>query len=153
MNTELRYATLQDAQSVALNLRHEDKEEMAGVGHTPFYVLLGYLFSETTFAFDNTDGELAGIGGLIPDDDGDSAYIWMLCTPAVTKMGLTALRQAKDRLDELSAPYKMLFSLTDSRNKLHHRLLRYFGFKALRAVPQHPYHIPYYEVVKLCVTP
>ena len=152
MNTELRYATLLDAQSLALNLRTEDKEELAGLGHTPFYVLIGYLFSETTFAFDNYDGELAGVGGLIPQED-DTAYIWLLCTPAITKMGKTFFRRAEERLSEYLEPYKMVFSLTDSRNDLHHKLLQHLGFKALRAVPQHPYHIPYYEVVKLCATP
>jgi hypothetical protein len=105
---------------------------------------------EDTFAFTNYKGDLAGIGGVIPDSDGN-AGIWTLCTPALETMGLTFLRRAKIHIDVLTKPYKMVYALCDSRNKLHHRFLKFLGFKALRAIPQPPFNIPYYEVVKLCV--
>ena len=149
MKAGIRYATLKDANYVAQNLRPEDREELAGLGHTPLQVVLGYLFCEETFAFTNYDEELAGIGGLIPDEDG-GAYIWVLCTPAVSKLSVTFFRRAKEWLEENSKDYTMVYATCDTRNKLHHRFLKYLGFKALRAVPQLPYHIPYYEVVKLC---
>ncbi len=151
MTQVIRYATLKDANYVAQNLRYEDRMELAGLGHTPFQVPLGYLMCEDTFAFTNYDGELAGIGGIIPDEE-NNVYIWVLCTPAISKMGITFFRQAKARIDELTEGYKMAYALCDSRNKLHHRFLKFLGFKALRAIPQEPYYIPYYEVVKLCAS-
>ncbi len=151
MKPEIRYATLKDAHYVAQNLKFEDRMELAGLGHTAFQVVLGYLFCEESFTFTDYNGELAGIGGVIPDQEGN-AYIWVLCTPAITKMGLTFFRQAKAKIDEITEGYNMVYALCDSRNKLHHRFLKFLGFKALRAIPQEPYYIPYYEVVKLCVS-
>jgi hypothetical protein len=145
----IRKATLEDAIYVSQNLRPADLSEIEGLGRTPFNCVLGVLMCEDTFAFTNYKGVLAGIGGVIPDDDGN-AGIWTLCTPALETMGLTFLRQAKRHIDTLTKPYKMVYALCDSRNKLHHRFLRFLGFKALRAIPQPPFNIPYYEVVKLC---
>ena len=149
----VRPATMEDAIHVATNLRDADRSELAGLGHTPFQVILGYLFCDESIAFTNHEGEVAGIGGFIPDNEG-GAYVWVLCTPALERMGYTFLRRARQYLEELANPYyEYLYALCDSRNKLHHRFLKHMGFQAIRAVPQAPYHIPYYEVVKLCAIP
>ena len=145
----IRKATIEDAIYVSQNLRPADLSEIEGLGRTPFNCVLGVLMCEDTFAFTNYKGDLAGIGGVIPDSDGN-AGIWTLCTPALETMGLTFFRQAKRHIDELTKPYKMVYASCDSRNKLHHKFLKFLGFKALRAIPQPPFNIPYYEVVKLC---
>lgn len=149
MMHEIRKATLRDAIHVATNLRPEDQSELEGMGYSPLQVVWGVLLCADTFAFTNYKGELAGVGGVMPDDDGN-AYIWTLCTPAITSMGRTFFRQAKRRIDELVKPYQMVYAQCDTRNKLHHRFLKHLGFKALRTVPTGPYNIPYYEVVRLC---
>ena len=149
MTPELRKATLQDALYVANNLRPEDQRELEGMGYTPFQVVWGVLLCEDTFAFTNYENKLAGVGGVIPDDEGN-AYIWTLCTPDIMSMGKTFFRQAKRHIDGLTKPYKMVYAQCDTRNKLHHRFLKHLGFKALRTVPTGPYNLPYLEVVRLC---
>ena len=151
MTHVIRKATIKDALYVSQNLRPADLSELQGQGHTPFNVVLGILLCKDAYAFTNYEGELAGIGGLIPDDEG-GAGVWVLCTPALESMGLTFFRQAKRHMNDLTKPYKMVYALCDSRNKLHHKFLKFLGFKALRAIPLPPFNIPYYEVVKLCVT-
>ena len=145
----IRKATIEDAVYVSQNLRPADLSEMEGLGCSPFNCVLGVLMCEDTFAFTNYDGDLAGIGGVIPDSDGN-AGIWTLCTPAIDNMGVTFFRQCKQGIDMFTKPYKMVYALCDSRNTLHHKLLKFLGFKALRSIPQPPHNIPYYEVVKLC---
>ena len=150
MSYEIREATIEDAIYVSQNLRDADREELAGLGHNPFQVILGFHFCEDAFTVLNHQKEIAGIGGFIPDGAGN-AYIWVLCTPALESMKYTFFRRARAEIEKRSEPYyNMLYAYCDSRNKLHHRFLKYMGFKALRAVPQAPYHIPYLEVVKLC---
>tara|TARA_R100000908_G_C3740964_1_gene137549 strand:+ start:394 stop:852 length:459 start_codon:yes stop_codon:yes gene_type:complete len=149
MKPQLRKATIEDAIYVSQNLRPADLSEIKGLGRTPFNCVLGVLLCEDTFAFTNYNGDLAGIGGVIPDSDGN-AGIWTLATPAIETMGLTFFRRAKQHIEVLTKPYNMVYALCDSRNKLHHRFLKFLGFKALRAIPQPPFNIPYYEVVKLC---
>lgn len=153
MNFEIRDATLSDAIYVAENLRDEDREELAGLGHSPFNVIHGFIISEDCFVVLNNQKEVASIVGLVPDGSGNAA-VWALCTPAIETMGRTWIRRARQVLEERTAPfYNMLWAYTDSRNTLHHRFLKFTGFTGLRAVPQAPYHIPYIEVVKLCATP
>ena len=149
MTPELRKATLQDAIYVANNLRPEDRSEMEGLGCTPFQIVLGVLLCEDTFAFTNYENKVAGVGGVIPDGEGN-AYIWTLCTPDVKSMGKTFFRRGRRYIDELSKPYKMVYAQCDVRNKLHHRFLKHLGFKALRTVTTQPYNLPYLEVVRLC---
>jgi len=152
MTHEIRKATVKDAAQVAANLRPEDRRELEGMGMTPFQVIWGVLLCEDTFAFTNYEGKLAGVGGVIPDEEGN-AYIWTLTTPEIYSMGRTFFRQAKRRIDELTKPYKMVYAQCDVRNKLHHRFLKHLGFKALRTVPTGPDNLPYYEVVRLCASP
>ena len=152
MKHQIRKATLEDAVYVSQNLRPADLSEIEGLGRTAFNCVLGVLMCEDTFAFTNYEGDLAGIGGVIPDSDGN-AGIWVLCTPALEKMSLTFFRRGKSYIEQLTKPYNMVYALCDSRNKLHHRFLKFLGFKALRAIPQPPFNIPYYEVVKLCAIP
>ena len=146
---QIRKATIEDALHVSQNLRPADLSELEGVGQTKFNVVLGVLWCEDTFTFTNHDGEVAGIGGVIPDGEGN-ARIWVLCTPAIKSMGKTFFRHGKQYVEELTKPYKMVYATCDSRNKENHRFLKFLGFKALRAIPQPPFNIPYYEVVKLC---
>lgn len=153
MKATIRDATFEDAIYVSQNLREADRSELEGLGHTGFQVILGYLFCEDSFTIINYKGEIAGIGGFIPDEQ-RNAYVWILCTPALETMGYTFLRRARRHLEERANPfYNMVYALCDSRNKLHHRFLKHMGFKALRSIPQAPHHIPYLEVVKLCAIP
>lgn len=153
MNFKIRDATIADALYVCEHLRDEDREELAGLGHSPFNVINGFIISEDCFVVLNNKDEIASIVGLVPDGSGN-AIVWALCTPAIETMGRTWIRRARQVLEERTAPfYNMLYAYTDSRNKLHHRFLKHTGFIGLRAIPQAPYHIPYIEVVKLCATP
>lgn len=153
MNFEIRDATIDDAIHVAENLRKEDREELAGLGHSPFNVIQGFIISEDCFVVLNNKQEVAAIVGLVPQPD-KSAIVWALCTPAIETMGRTWIRRARQVLEDRTNPYyTMLWAYTDSRNTLHHRFLKHVGFKGLRAIPREPYHIPYIEVVKLCATP
>ena len=152
MTHQIRKATVADAIAVATNLRPEDRKEMEAMGQDPFQLVWGVLLCADSFAFTNYENQLAGVGGVLPDSEGN-AYIWTICTPHINSMGITFFRAAHRRIDELVEPYNMVYALCDSRNKLHHRFLKYLGFKALRTVPTGPTNIPFYEVVKLCAHP
>lgn len=152
MTHTIRKATVADALYVATNRRPEDLQEMEAMGHSPFQLVWGVLLCEDSFAFTNYENKLAGVGGVLPDGKGN-AYIWTICTPNINSMGMTFFRNGKRYIEELTKPYQMVYSLCDSRNKLHHRFLKHLGFKALRTVPTGPFNVPFYEVVKLCANP
>ena len=148
----IRSATVQDAVQVAINLRPEDLQEIEGLGHDPMVVILSVLLSDVAVSFFNTDGEIAGVAGIVKESD-EVGVIWMLCTPAVELNPHTFVRHAKRWLKEEQRNYRLLTNLADARNLYHHKLLRMLGFKALRSVPAGPYNLPYLEIVKLCAIP
>ena len=135
---------------VANQLRPEDKREVEGMGHTPFHIPLCVLGSEHATVFHAPNGEIAGVAGIVRLDD-QVGQIWMLCTPVITKYPHIFVRRSKKWLKEVQTEYRLLWAYADVRNKVHHKLLRHLGFKALRTVPIGPKNLPYYEIVKLCV--
>ena len=144
-------ASLKDS-LVALNqLRPEDKAEVEGFGHTLLDIPFGVLASEHATYF-HVDEEPAGIAGIVRLSPTEG-QIWMLCTPLITTKPHTFVRQAKKWLSSVEREYSLLWNYADARNHAHHKLLKHLGFKALRTVPVGPKALPYYEIVKLCVTP
>ena len=145
-----RPATFRDGVYVANNLRTEDKNEIEGFGLSPSSVPFSLLYTEHPTVFTNVKGDIAGVGGVVRQDD-NVGCIWMLCTPAVLDMRISLFRQSRQWLDEFQGEYKLLWNLADARNTMHHQLLKFCNFKAIRTVTTGPYQLPYYEIVRLCV--
>ena len=148
--TYIRPATVSDALKVANNLRFEDRREIEGLGHSPLTLVWCAETSTHAVSFVNTEGELSGLAGIYTEDNPRVGQIWMVCTPAIEKSPVTFVRQAKQWLAEVGKDYDLLWNMMDFRNKMHHKLVKMLGFKALRYVPVAPYNLPYIEIVKLC---
>ena len=145
----IREATTRDTLIVANNLRTDDRNELEGMGESILHLPIGVMMSDHAVSFYSPEGEAAGIAGIIPLDN-KVGKIWMLCTPVIETHPFTFVRSAKKWLNSVQKEYKLLWNLADSRNPVHHKLLKHLGFKALRTVPVGPTYIPYYEIVKLC---
>ena len=146
-----RKATTKDALAVIANIREEDKREIEGLGHVPLALVWCVENSTHATAFFNRDGEIAGVAGIGPDEREGVGQVWMICTPAVQKVPVTFVREARKWLDRVGKDYKLLWNYMDSRNKLHHRLVKMLGFRSLNYVLPPPYYqVPYIEIVKLC---
>ena len=144
-----RTATYNDGLLVLKNLRKEDLEEVKGAGMSPLHVPFGVLIREHATFFYDTDGNPAGLAGVVRLSPTEG-QIWMLCTPVITTKPHTFVRGAKAWLSEVESDYKLLWNIADVRNTVHHKLLKHLGFRALRTVPTGPDALPYYEIVKLC---
>ena len=151
--TYTRPATVADAIKVAANIRQEDRREIEGLGHTPLALVWCVETSAHATAFFNDDGEIAGVAGIGHDEREGVGQVWMICTPAIQKNPIKFVKQAKLWLERVGKDYTLLWNLMDSRNKLHHKLVKLLGFKSLRYVCPPPYQtIPYIEIVKLCAS-
>lgn len=144
-----RPATYKDGLLVLNDIRPEDLREVRGMGSTPLQVPFGILISEHATFFHDTDGTPAGLAGVVRLNSHEG-QIWMLCTPLITTKPHTFVRGAKRWLKEVEKDYDLLWNLADTRNDVHHKLLKHLGFKAIRTVPTGPQQIPYFEIVKLC---
>ena len=144
-----RPATYKDGLLVLNNIRPEDLREVHGMGSSPLHVPFGVLISEHATFFHDTDGSPAGLAGVVRLSPVEG-QIWMLCTPLITTKPHTFVRGARKWLKEVEKDYDLLWNLADTRNDVHHKLLKHLGFRALRTVPTGPQQIPYFEIVKLC---
>ena len=148
-----RPATTADALAVIANIREEDKREIEGLGHTPLALVWCVETSAHVTAFFNDDGEIAGVVGVGEDERPGVGQVWMICTPAIQKNPIKFVKHAKKWLERVGKDYDLLWNYMDSRNKLHHKLVKLLGFKSLRYFCPPPYQtIPYIEIVKLCVS-
>jgi len=152
MNYVIKKATVKDALEVARNIRPEDKMEIEGLGHNLGSLPFSVALSDVAVSFYNKDGDIAGVAGICPSGTPRNGIIWMICTPTIQTQPITFVRQARKWLAGEEKNYDVLWNYTDIRNTFHHKLLKMLGFKALRILQPAPVYLPYYEIVKLCVS-
>ena len=141
-------ATYDGALQVAVNLRSDDRREIQGLGHNPFFsVLEGIANSDTSVVFYNPQEVVAGIAGVCKDDDG-FGLVWMLCTRASEANPLAFVRHAKRWLAS-HTEYPVLHNIADPRNVMHLKLLKLLGFKKLGYVSVGPRSRTYVEFAKI----
>ena len=143
-----RTATLNDAIAVSRLLRDDDRREVEGLGYTAKDVMYMPLFSEHPTYFFTKDGTPAGVSGVVRE--GAFGKIWMLCTDAIHQEPIRFVREAKSWIKSIEKDYSLLYNVVDTRNKVHHKLLKHLGFKALSVQHVGPMNLPYYEIVRLC---
>ena len=130
-------------------LRWEDKRELEGAGHPPFFALpMSVALSREPIVFYNPFDELAGFAGVV-DEGGGIGRVWMLTTPAVGTMPLLFFKTARRWLE--GQDFQMLHNVMDPRNEMHLKFLHMLGFKRLCYVPVGPKRLTYVEFAKLCV--
>ena len=146
--TQYRPATLADVVTVSKNLRADDLREVEGLGYSPKDIPYSYLISEVCVYFYDKDDNPAGVAGVVRE--GVFGKIWMLCTDVIHNEPIKFVRQAKSWINSIEKDYQLLYNVVDTRNTVHHKLLKHLGFKALSVQHVGPDHLPYYEIVKLC---
>jgi len=133
----IREATVGDADSLARNLRRQDREEIeAGSGESPLLVLLMGLKGRAYVACEDDEPFL--IFGVTPDErDKRVGIIWLLGTDKTDKFPLTFLRQSKEWVEDLADGFDVLMNVIDERNKMHLGWLTWLGFEVVHRFPEY----------------
>lgn len=148
------------AQHLAQNLRDADRAEIqAASGQRPLDVLLsGFSISEPCRTIVAPDGEPLSMFGVVPiaDRKGVGA-VWLLASPRLVEFSRSFLRQSRAVVAELHRNYPVLFNYTDARNTVHHKWLRWCGFKFIKThdhfgVERRPF-IEFYRLAEPCANP
>ena len=147
-------ATRLDGMYVGANLQEDDRQELAGLGHRNYEILVGLsiFYSDIAVTFRNPVGEICGVAG-VSRTDAHSGAIWMLTTPHVRPYPKLFFKEAKKWVEQQTS-YEMLHNIADPRNTMHLKLLHMLGFKRLGYVTT-PTNLTYVEFAKLtkCVFP
>ena len=147
-------ATRLDGMYVGANLQDDDRQELAGLGHSNYEILVGLsiFYSDIAVTFRNPVGDICGVAG-VSRTDAHSGAIWMLTTPHVRPYPKLFFKEAKKWVEQQTS-YEMLHNIADPRNTMHMKLLHMLGFKRLGYVTT-PTNLTYVEFAKLtkCVFP
>ena len=119
---------------LAKDLREPDKNELitkTGSEEIEKTLLQGFKLTDYCRSF-FVDDEIAGVYGVVASlDDKNIGSPFLLCTPKIKKIKIKFLRECKNRVEEMSDRFPILFNYIDSRNKLHLTWLKWCGFKII----------------------
>lgn len=127
-------ATSQHIKLLAKDLRPADEDEIkakTGTTNVQKTLLKGFAMTSYCRSF-FVDGKIAGVYGVVASlDDKKIGSPFLLCTPKIKKLKIKFLRECKNRVEEMSDKFPVLFNYIDSRNKLHLTWLKWCGFKII----------------------
>lgn len=124
----IRPSVIEDVEYLSQNLRPEDVEECLASGVTPLDALR-HGFACSTPCLTGVTPDPAAMFGVAP-----GGLVWLLGTPAIEKHSVAFLRRSHAALEVLHADNDLLWNYTFAKNTLHHRWLKWLGFKFLRKV-------------------
>jgi hypothetical protein len=143
-------ATQMHAFQLAGNLRKEDAAEIdatsSGKGKHVEAILKCLRMSASSSAV-YADGELIGVGGLIPRDGG-AALGWFLSAEAIEKHWRDFARESKKRLPELISEFSLVYNFIDVRYIKAIRWLLWLGFRTNEVYEMAPNR---YHFVKMSI--
>ena len=116
------------------DLRKPDEDELVtktGTTNIQKTLLTGFAMTDYCRSF-FVDDKIAGVYGVVASlDDKNIGSPFLLCTPKIKNIKIKFLRECKDRVEEMSDRFPVLFNYIDSRNKLHLTWLKWCGFKII----------------------
>lgn len=128
----VREATMADIEILAVNLREADVAEIkASSGSDPRGALMRGITTGVTRVACLPNGIPAAIFGVVPMGQ-DTGAIWMVATKQFKKLHRQFLRECREELEDISAPYRLIFNYTDARNTVHHRWIKWMGFTIIK---------------------
>lgn len=133
----VRAALVADIYALAGKLREADKAEVRALtGHTPEQALtISFDNSEAPHSIIDDHDAVVGMFGVAPSTDLLAGLVWMLGSDGLTAIGREFLRQSRYWVHALHLNYPVLTNVTDERNKLHHRWLKWCGFTFIHRHP------------------
>lgn len=149
-NGYVRYASEDDIQVLAENMRKEDIAEIkAASGQTPEAALTAGLRAGTTKVACLPSGTPVVIFGIAPVAPRVGAA-WLLAADDMKLIQGFFLRECRNELAKLSVDYDLLFNYADARNTVHHRWIKWMGFTIIKKHETHGHEgRPFLEFVKL----
>lgn len=152
MKLSIRPSTLEDVNFLSTRLREADREDVLAAGsESPEASLLaGFRMSDECSTVTDSEGTPIFMFGVIPlETDPSVGCIWLLSSDEIEKHQVEFLRRCRPFVDHLMKNYRVIGNFTDCRNKLHHRWLRWCGFKFYGTVQgRGPGSLPFYDFAR-----
>lgn len=154
---DVSYATMEDVQFFAANMRASDRNEaIAQTGMHPS-VAIGFSFGMSEYCrVGRANGVPVVLFGVarVSEEEGSP---WMVATNEIKSHAITFIKMCPDYISEMHSGFSLLKNYVDVRNKDAIRWLKAMGFTILEPVQHGTYNMmfhPFYmSKVQLCVNP
>lgn len=132
-----RDAQASDIDVLARDLRDADKAEiLAASGSTPAEALeVGLIHAQSDLGVarvaclpDGTPVAIYGVASVAPG----LGAIWMVATNQFHKLHRQFLRECRSEIAEITSRFDLVYNYTDARNEVHHRWIKWAGFKIIK---------------------
>ncbi len=133
--------------SLASRLRDADKQEIKATSDLDSLQGLSRSVEASPICYTIMEDELpVAIFGTVPDDTNVS-LIWMLASDDLKRHSRQFIRESKNYIKQLheESNSDLLWNLTDKRNTVHHKWLKWCGFSFIREVNWGSYNLPFNE--------
>ena len=144
--------TLEHIEQLKPRMREADRVELElATGQSPEFILEeSFRVSEHTFTF-LEDGLVLCVFGVSSHPQMEGAGIpWLIASDEAEAKGKSLVRYCKEKIDLLSAPYRVLLNMVHAENKVAIRWLIWCGFKFLPAVEVGPKNALFMPFIKEC---
>lgn len=152
MNKDTRFSRHTDMRHIIDNMRKEDIDELIASGTTPQDAIYdGYYKSHPCLTvIDPKSGEPGVMMGVVRRGFGLD-LIWLLGTDSIEHNAVGFAKQSRPILKYLYYTTGSLgfYNYTHHANTLHHKWLKWLGFKFIRKVQLGPNGEDFYEFVRL----
>ena len=138
MRKRWRVATLEDISYVVPRLRAEDNEEAKAMwGITPAQFFRGAGTNENIYCIYNREGTPVALGGVAALASSPGvAQIWMVATPELENHQIEFLKHSKRFIQEVSAPFMLVYNYVHAKNEVHLKWLKWCGFTFINRLPR-----------------
>lgn len=142
---KFRRGTLEDALSLAPNLRPEDVEEVSLSHGVPPEVSLSESVVASKECFTAYEGDtILAMGGFALSPCGSFGMPWLVGTPEMVKHPKVLVEEATIRVRLWGLQVPLLMNYSHVRNTVHHRWLKRIGFTLQPTpVPYGPSQAPF----------
>ena len=133
--------------SLASRLREADKQEIKATSDLDAFTGLSRSVASSPISISIMEGEVPiALYGSVPDEE-NSALVWLLASNDLQRHSKQFLRESRNYVSKLhrESNADLLWNLTDKRNTVHHKWLKWCGFSFIREVTWGAYNMPFYE--------
>ena len=132
-----------DPPDLATRLRDADQVELDAHNVTAELALgMGFKFSAPCLTIEH-DGKPIGMFGVTPVEGvKEVGQVWLLGSEEINDIRYQFLRESRKWLTDISKDYELLCNVVHEDNVLHHRWLRFLGFRFLN------HHSPFFEFAR-----
>lgn len=138
----IRRATAEDVDKIVPILRQADRDEIAAAsGLDPHECLTRALNYGANVAYDDDGGPVCMFG--IRNRNTSVGYVWLIGTDGIANNRVEFLRTSRGIISGWNLEFPVLWTLSDARNEVHHKWLRWLNFRSCGTVEGGPQQLPF----------